>query len=780
MRCKRFGLFIGVVASLMFLSAMAGQGGTASAETAGNSWTTYLYLNEIVDLEVTTDGVWCASTGGALYYEFAESKFTSWHRANEGLASDTLNSVIVLEDDRIAFGTDKVGVSVYNPDNQLWYNYNSAVWPLAGNSIRYLREDEQWRIIGTEMGFTAFENGEQRKICQQGLDICDLSGWVIRCGMYHDGFIWLGTWTDNNTGAGVSRYNYENTGQELGIWETLNDGLSELTVREFAVWNDTFYCITEVDVYSWTGTTWQIKSDGLPSDITLHDLQAGAGRLLLAGSGDVNGGVFEFDAGVEQWTRVGENQLNARCVAEGDDGIIWAGTSAKQTVSYEENDGLWEFVGGQWIQHRAESPYPRAFYRTLAIAPDGDLWGATSGNGWRLVHFNDPDWSFYDEENTNLTNNWVFDLQFDDDRLFVGHCCCPVADVCNIDHWPLDDTGINTTLGVFNIYDSTPDDWGNFWFASYHEGYGNHPERANGLHHYHKATDTWSNYTIENTDGRIRSDAISAIASEGRYLWIGYLDQGLTRVRLQSDGTLPPTSTGWTQFIPGSVGNPLVGDRITAIAARPDEIWVGTDSGVSIYNREGTVGSWTSFRASEDQLPANGVVDITLSASDAWLGFSGSGVTQVHREADGEYRFTTYTTPDLVNANVTALAADTEGETVWIGTQAGLSRFVSRTEVPVVEVDDLNVYPNPYNATCGDPLRFQNLPGVSSGGVIVDTAGRVVAQIANGLVKDDAFWDGLDESGEPVASGLYLVRVSTPKGWLTGRVALIDLLPCDD
>ena len=512
----------------------------------------------------------------------------------------------------------------------------------------------------------------------------------------------------------------------------------------------------------------------------ITDITSGEAGLYLAASGNAEGGIFLLTIGATEWIRLGEERFYAECVQEGQDGIVWAGMSAGSAIGYDVKDGLWEYVGGTWIQHRLDSPHPSAYYRTLSLASGGDLWAATSGGGWRILHLKQGRWSYMDEENTLLTNAWVFDLRVDGDHLWVGHCCCSSPPThCQVDYWALDDSEINIVSGVFNVYDSTQDDWGNFWFGSYHEGYGDHPDRANGIHYYNKTTETWSNHTVESTGGRIRSDAIPAIEAEGEYLWIGYLDQGVTRVKLAADGSLPTDFSAWTQYEPGSTANPLVGDRITAIATRPDEVWIGTNSGVSIYRRQGGTGRWSSYRAAAGQLPANGVIDIALTRDNSWIAVDGAGVTRMHREPDDNYTFTTFTSPDLVNANVTALASSLDSEELWVGTLAGLSLFRERTSLTGEEISDLNLYPNPFNPACNEPIRFQNLPGVTSGGVIVDVSGHIIRRIEKGLAMDDPFWDGRDESGEPVAPGLYIVRVSTPQGWLSGKVAVLDLLPCD-
>ncbi len=66
------------------------------------------------------------------------------------------------------------------------------------------------------------------------------------------------------------------------------------------------------------------------------------------------------------------------------------------------------------------------------------------------------------------------------------------------------------------------------------------------------------------------------------------------------------------------------------------------------------------------------------------------------------------------------------------------------------------------------------LPYASAGGParldVVDVLGRSVRSVDLDAASGTATWDGRDAAGEPVAAGLYLVRLSTPAGAATVRV----------
>jgi hypothetical protein len=82
-------------------------------------------------------------------------------------------------------------------------------------------------------------------------------------------------------------------------------------------------------------------------------------------------------------------------------------------------------------------------------------------------------------------------------------------------------------------------------------------------------------------------------------------------------------------------------------------------------------------------------------------------------------------------------------------------------------------YPNPFNA--GTTVAF-DIPVPSSVAVkIFDLRGREVAVLAEGPMDSGAHqrrWDGIDRSGNPAPSGIYLVTVTAGTGLRTGKILL--------
>jgi ligand-binding sensor domain-containing protein len=744
----------------------------------GGTWVTHLYMNDVRDLAVTDGGVWCATTGGALFYDTALGEFRAWNRTADGLASDTLTAAAALSDGRIAFGTDRTGLALYDPATGIWFHETSRTTQIAGDAIVFISEAPPWRIIGsrptgtTAGGFVALRDGQVRETCQQGLDPCGVPGWAISAGIEYQGALWLGAQPGEGLPGGVGRLQYATSGN----WDTPNTGLPSRLVVGFAVWDGALYCATRAGVSVWDGTNWVDRRAGLPAEASVCALRAGPTRLLLAASG-VGGGVFSWNGAGGTWDRLGT--LQAHCVSEAADGTVWAGASPDQSGRVwldADEDGLWECVGGQWAQHRQPGPHPVGSYTALTVDADGRLWAATAGRlrGWRIARYQPGSWDFFDAGNVpGMNDAWVFDLRATAAGLFVGHCCCNAATgPCHMNVWDQATGEVAVNDSVFNITDSDTDGADRIWFASLYEA-ATGEGVARGIYRYDTATGEWTHYTNESTDGLLISNKVAAVDLEGGYLWIGYYNQGLGRCRLRSDGLPSLQSATWAHYTADSIDSRLLSNGVRAIASRPGQVWIGTTGGVTLWEN----GRWRLLRPSSFGLPGSEVTDIALTTDGAaWIGIRGQGVTRVTEEQSGAFHYERFGPPELVSPAVTVLATGAQGRDLWVGTEAGLSHFLAGGEETATQTRDVRVYPNPYNPGCPDSLRLLALPGRAAEGTICDPAGRIVARF-HGRWAGDTIWDGRDRHGRVVAPGLYLIRLSTPRGWLTGRVAVLDL-PC--
>jgi hypothetical protein len=331
---------------------------------------------------------------------------------------------------------------------------------------------------------------------------------------------------------------------------------------------------------------------------------------------------------------------------------------------------------------------------------------------------------------------------------------------------------------VFNVLDSDADEAGRVWFASLHEAAVD-TTTARGIYRFDPASGVWTHCYPGDSDGDgvpespdsslMVSSKVNAVEVEGGYLWIGYYNDGLSRCRLDEDGLPTDRESDWEHFtMDASTGAHLFSNGVRALASRPGEVWIGTTGGLTLW----TPTLWKRFETQ----PTGEVTDIALTDDGAaWVGIRQKGVTRVTREG-GLYRYQRFEPPWLVNPTPTAMIAGADGDDVWIGTEAGLSHFVPGGAVGEGPTDRIQVFPNPYNPACPTPLSLLSVPGRAYEGTICDVAGQVVARFREAW-SGDAIWNGRDLDGRVVPPGLYVIRATTPRGWLTGKVAVLDL-PC--
>jgi hypothetical protein len=99
--------------------------------------------------------------------------------------------------------------------------------------------------------------------------------------------------------------------------------------------------------------------------------------------------------------------------------------------------------------------------------------------------------------------------------------------------------------------------------------------------------------------------------------------------------------------------------------------------------------------------------------------------------------------------------------------------FPANPLIPRAAALDQN-YPNPFN---GGTSLAVHLPGRTRAAVrIYDVLGERVATLADGTLEAGSqilHWEGRDDAGRPLATGVYFARLETPETTLSRRMLLI-------
>jgi len=255
------------------------------------------------------------------------------------------------------------------------------------------------------------------------------------------------------------------------------------------------------------------------------------------------------------------------------------------------------------------------------------------------------------------------------------------------------------------------------------------------------------------------------------------LDEGTGVMIFDDNGTLDNTQDDkyirlTTQPNQGNLPNL----KINAIKTDLDgAIWFATDEGAAYYfdaslvQAGSAIPSVTRIFDLQDEVLTSLAID---ALNRKWFG-STNGVWLL--SPDGSSVIAHYTTANspLLSNRILALEADKQTGRIFIGTERGLSVIQTVAVAPVSKMNTLKVFPNPVRLPEHTTIQIQGLSRNASVKIITP-AGRLVRNLKSdgGAV---VFWDGRDNYGELVASGIYMAVGISESGKESGlgKIAVI-------
>lgn len=146
-----------------------------------------------------------------------------------------------------------------------------------------------------------------------------------------------------------------------------------------------------------------------------------------------------------------------------------------------------------------------------------------------------------------------------------------------------------------------------------------------------------------------------------------------------------------------------------------------------------------------------------------WFGTQGTGVYLISADNNTQIQhFTTANSP-LLSDNIESIAINNETGEVFFGTDNGLCSYMSDATATADEMtkDNVYAYPNPVTPDYTGLIIVVGLT-LDADVKILTSSGKLVAE---GRSNGGSFtWDGCDQQGRRVASGVYMVVTATNDG----------------
>lgn len=469
------------------------------------------------------------------------------------------------------------------------------------------------------------------------------------------------------------------------------------------------------------------------------------------------------------------NETLPRAAGIDDQGTVWVAN---------ERGGLLSFtLDGVESSYRPDGP--SAFNTRRIDAFNNNLWVASGGvdaswtnnydkkgifglvnEQWKLVPqvqgendialINDP----MDCSVNPLNNDQIMIGSWEEGLVEVTNGV--VSNIYNETNSPLElaNFGGSLRIGVAGV-DYDPD--GNVWFAN---AYTNTP-----LHVKTRDGEFASFSFLPEVDSDLFIGDI--VATRQGYVWC-ILPRGNGILVLDPNETPEDTSDDNYKLLTNEEGEGgLPTNDIYALEEDLDgEIWVGTLQGIAVFFTPESIFSSEEFDAQQILIEQDGNIQILLEteqvncieidgANRKWVGTANSGVFLLSEDGLSQVIHFTDENSPLLSNNVVDVAINQETGEVFFATDRGIVSYTSTATNFDQEISSVKVYPNPVREDYTGDITIDGL-AFETDVKITDVSGNLVYQTTS--FGGRAIWDGTDQFGGRVATGVYLVFCTDQNG----------------
>lgn len=760
-------------------------------------WETITNMNEVRDLAADNEHLWVATGGGMYSYRPADgyiSKFTNL----EGLTHIALQAIAIDDHQHIIVGGRKGVLEIYQRASDSWYQ----LYSIEGNSVNQIhyQNDTLWVAAGKGLAVFIFD-GTLYKFKDYFKNFPVLPN-AVTCIARFAGKVWLGT--DIGLFVAPSDLN-RYTINDPALWELYdvrkglpNNQILDLKVIESRLWVGTAAGLASIDAAGLirVETAWGTTPSDAANAITVsrgmiivanttptkqyryYHYEAGIGKTLLGTFGnpivrfihDSDGDLWIglnrgglYNPASKKFLRLdGPGQNAIRYVIKDSEKNIWA-SSGKFKLT--PNEGFFFYDGTIWRHIDFLDFGWSDLGNTVAFFDDGrgNIWIPTWGGGL-MAYRNGAFYYFH-----NYTNPGRMTISTKD--TFIIQNLDP-----NPENYRNFFSGVVTYLTYEVIGAVNMDNFGRLWVSNYYAANDNLiaviPYNDDGFISLNK--NDWL-YWGKNQQLVMDEGAVSCIAFDDfNRAWIGSFRDGLFILDYSNR-----TSASFAGRL--TTNDNLYSNTILSVAKDRDGImWIGTAAGLNSYdglNIYKHVGDSEGLAGPLENRIHQIVVD---KYNNKWFATSGGlSILRAGRSPWDETAWIGFTTQNsgLVDNEVHSVFVDSELSEVLIATENGLS--VYRGSFAQIR-DDYEVTaagPNPFIVDQNNSRFLIKNLRYNSTVKIFSLNGALIRELntANGFVDGSrAYWNGRDQAGNPVASGIYFYLAYHEDGQsITGKFAVL-------
>lgn len=723
---------------LFFLSSLL-ISSTIFAQNMGD-WKNYTNMKDVAYTLSYENNIWAATGGGAFLFNSADSTYQQFTQS-EGLSNQILTALTLDSENTAWFGARNGAINIYYPQEERFASILDIVnSDKKFKQINCLIADRDTIYACTDFGVSVFNRknltlddtyqklGEfpsETKVIHlfkeellyvstdEGIAIQKLGTSNLTSPDSWNSYFY-GEEVPADTVSRILRFNGEIiAGTNKGILRFINNSwnsflLSDKIILDIKIYNNELYILTDRSI---------VKSNGTSEDTILRidntdpknfDIISENEFIIASAKGVIKANGTEL----KYYFPNGPASNLFNHLAVDSKGHLWSGTGKNGA-----GVGVYEFDGYQWINHNSSNTpliTSNDYHRVFAGAQN--VYYCSWGFGF--IQNNNGDLTKYDALNTDMKG-------ISDDSLYV--VISAVKEDAKINRWVLNYWSANRQV----LAKITPNDEWTFYQFDYP-------------------------YDISNTDLTIDLE-IDQYGTKWFSVQTGtQADKGL--FYFNENGIAGDAETTYGRL---TSNDGLSTGLITALAVdQRGELWVGKSPGIDII-----------FNPSHPQASQIGHVrafanqNVKCIAVDPinrkWIGTT-EGLFVM--SSDGNTVLAHYTSKNspIPFDDIKSVAIDAETGLVYIGTDFGLSSLKTASVNAKQQFDEIFVYPNPYKIGDGKETIL-NIDGLikNSSLKILTISGKLVREIDANTDNSPGgrigFWDGKDQNGNFVDSGIYII-----------------------
>ena len=721
------------------------------------NWKNYSDMKNIEDIAVSDDAIFGATDGGGFLYNVSDNSFKTFHKT-EGLDGVTLTSVTVDKFGKVWFGSSSGIINVYNPETNDFKTildiYNSDK---SSKRINALSSSGDTIIVSTDFGISLI-NANNYLFFDTFFKFGNFPANIKVNSSLIGSVIYAAT----ENGAAIQKAEATNlSAPESWNVYTTSDGLPSSNIRKIISFNSSIIVATASGLASFNGTSW---INYIPdfNNMFINDIFAQGDSLLIIAN---NNYVFSY-----------QNNILTQLLSTQGYSLSTINYFPSEGILVGTNKGILKLSNNSFIYPNG----PNAnLFPSMAVDANGNLWSAsgTDATGVGYYKFDGKNWYNYNLSNTPELPTNAYHVVFvsPDNTIYLGNwgsgfiTISPDGTITNYNGQNTGMEGINTNPNFLVIDGFGIDSKNNLWVL-------NHGAINRKILSMENSEKQWTHFLVPPTGTQYNDKYFNLAIDQYNTKWfcsqsqssrqgLYYFNEGDNISSSQDD-------------VSGFITAPDINNNfVSSIQVdRRGDVWVGTSLGVNIITNTYSITtgvpklSITSVFSLRQQTVTALAID---PLNQKWVG-TNQGLILVNSDGTSLLATLNTTNSPLPSDQITSLAIDENTGTIYVGTDKGLTSFVTTAIKPVESFDELTIYPNPLLLNGNNNL-------VTIDGLIRDTDIKILT-ISGKLVKQYsspggrvAVWDGRDDFGKLVPSGVYFIVAFDKEGnsVAKGKIAVL-------